>query len=343
MDVTKRITEKVLSQGKARSTAKAYSGWVMRYLAWCQQNRIGKETRAEEACERYLSWLANCQHVSSTTQNQAFSSLCYFYRHVMERPLENVQALRAKRPQTCREALDRSEVLALLNELDGPARLAAELMYGTGMRIGEVAKLRIKDLSFKTQQIHIHGGKGNKSRLIPFPECVHERTQLQVESMRVLWKHDRADGLNGVSLPNALGRKASSWHMDFAWWYLCTSDQYSRSPVDDRMYRHHVDTGHIGRQINQAAKRAGLDKRVTAHWLRHSYTTHILEDNTPIHVAKELLGHDRIETTSTYAHARKDGITSTRSPLADLLANPSEVQQRRVEANEPFKLKVFAG
>lgn len=341
MNITQRITDKVLSQGKARSTAEAYSGWVIRYLEWCKQNHVGKETRAEDACERYLSWLANSRHVSSTTQNQAFASLCYFYKHVLGRPLEGVRALRAKKVQTCRDSLHRDEIAALLNELQGVPRLAAELMYGCGLRIGEVGNLRIKDLNFKNKQIHVHASKGKKSRLVPFPECVHERASIQKESMRVLWKHDMADGLNGVDLPNALGRKASSWHTSFEWYYLFCSDHCSKSPDDGRLYRHHVDTGHLGRQITDAAKRAGIERRVTAHWLRHSNATHLLENNTSIHVVKELLGHEHISTTETYIHAQADGITATKSPLADLV--PKINLGQPAQPYEPFQVCVLSG
>lgn len=146
-----QIEQKVRSQGKAESTADAYWGWVNRYLQFCKANGIGKETRAEEAVTKFLSRLANLADVSANTQNQAFSALCYFYGVVNNRPLVDVSALRAKRPDRIRDVLDQSEVVALFNELSGVALLTARMMYASGFRIGEVAKIRIKDISFERE------------------------------------------------------------------------------------------------------------------------------------------------------------------------------------------------
>lgn len=167
--------------------------------------------------------------------------------------------------------------------------------------------------------------------------------------MRVLHSHDVAEGLNGVSLPYAWGRKSPSSHMSFAWWYLFTADDYSKCPHTGKLYRHHRDMGNIARQIKQAVERAGIDKRITSHCLRHSFATHSLESGVPIHVIQALMGHTSIETTQTYLHVSKDGPTSAKSPieslvqkppLAEMLRNPQPA--RPAQTRWP-QLRVFAG
>lgn len=338
MDFERELRQKIRAQGKADSTANAYWYWVDRFLGYCRKEGIGRETKAEAAVERFLSMLANKENVSANTQNQAFSAICYFFKFVRNRPLVDVSALRAKRPQRVREVLDQSEIVRLFDELHGPALLCARMMYGCNFRIGELGKLRIKDISFERRQIVIRGAKGEKDRIVGFPEVLHDAVSRQIESMRVLWRSDVAEGLNGVSLPKAFGRKSSKAHLEFRWWYLLAADDYSRDPVSGRMLRHHRDMGNIGRQIKDASNRAEIDKRITSHCLRHSFASHSLEQGVPIHVVQKLMGHSDIKTTETYLHVSKDGITASKSPLESLLSNP---QPRKSEKSaEPFKLRV---
>jgi integron integrase len=338
MDLEKRLREKIRAQGKADSTADAYWHWSNRYLAYCRKCGIGKETKAEKAVERFLSHLANEEDVSANTQNQAFASLCYLYREVLNRPLVNVAALRAKRPDRVREVLDQSEIIRLFDELSGVALLCARMMYASSFRIGELGKLRVKDISFERKQIVIRGAKGEKDRYVGFPEVLHEAVERQIESMRVLWRHDVAEGLNGVSLPKAFGRKSPKAHLEFRWYYLFCADDYSRDPITGKLYRHHRDMGNIGRQIKDASNRAEIDKRITSHNLRHSYATHSVEQGVPLHVLQKLMGHTNIETTQTYLHASKDAATAAKSPLETLLANPG--QRKPAKDEKPFTLRV---
>jgi integron integrase len=338
MDIEKRLREKIRAQGKADSTADAYWHWTKRYLDFCSENGIGRETKAEIAVERFLSRLANVDDVSANTQNQSFAALCYLYRDVLDRPLVNVAALRAKRPDRVREVLDQSEILRLFDELSGVGLLCARMMYASSFRIGELGKLRIKDISFERKQIVIRGAKGEKDRMVGFPEVLHEAVERQIESMRVLWRHDIAEGLNGVSLPKAFGRKSPKAHLEFRWFYLLCADDYSRDPITGKMYRHHRDMANIGRQIKEASNRAEIDKRITSHNLRHSFATHSVEQGVPIHVLQKLLGHSNVETTATYLHASKDGVTASKSPLETLLANPG--QRKPSKDEKPFTLRV---
>lgn len=340
----KMLREKIRAQGKEQSTADVYWHWWQKYVEFLRENRIGKETRAESAVERFLSRLANLGNVSSNTQNQAFSALCYVYRNCLNRPLVDVSALRAKAPQRVRDVVDQSEIIAMFDQLNGPALLAARMMYASSFRIGELAKIRIKDISFERKQIVVHAGKGKKDRVVGFTDVLHDAVRRQIDSMRVLWRNDVADGLNGVSLPDAWGRKSPKSRLDFSWWYLFASDDYSRCPIDGKLYRHHRCMDHIGRQINQAAIKSGCSKRITSHCLRHSFATHSLENGVPIHVIQRLMGHTDIKTTETYLHVTKDGATAAKSPLESLLSSPVTVREAsHPESNTKPSLKLFVG
>lgn len=343
MDIEKMIREKIRSQGKADGTADAYVGWVDRYLKFCIKNGIKKgEMPAERAVEKFLTMLANDRDVSANTQNQAFSGLCYFYRHVLKRPLENVAALRAKRPDRIRDIADQSEIIAMLDELHGVANLVAQMIYGCSFRIGEVGRLRVRDISKPRKQIIIRSAKGEKDRVVGYPTELHDAVDRQIESMRVLWKHDVADRLNGVSLPKAYGRKSPRSHLEFSWYYLLCADEYSKCPVSGRLLRHHRHMGNIGRQIKEASLRAGIPKNITSHCLRHSHATHSLEQGVPLHHVQARMGHNDMETTERYLHASVGGVTAAKSPLESLLANPGRAKnsEKSSQSSQPFKLRV---
>lgn len=345
MKLEEQLRRKVRSQAKADSTADAYWYWTERFLRFAKDKRgqwVDPKEMGKRQVEIFLSHLANNENVSANTQNQAFSALCYLYRHVLVQPLEGVSSLRAKAPQRIRDVLDQSELVALFEGLSGVALLVARMMYASGFRIGEVGRLRIKDLSFERHQIVIHGAKGEKDRLVGFPDSIHDQVRRQIESMEVLWRHDVADGLNGVSLPRAYGRKCPSAHLDFAWWYLFAADSYSKCPASGRLLRHHRDMAHIGRQISYASKRAGIRKKISSHCLRHSFGTHSVESGVPVHFVQKLMGHVDIRTTEGYLHASKDGATAAKSPLESLLANPQARQHQRDSEITP-SLKIYAG
>lgn len=343
------LREMIRAQGKADSTADCYWDWSSKFLRWVY-GRDGLWVHPRELgradVEAYLSWLANDRRISSTTQNQAFSALCYLYRWVVKVPIEDCSALRSKVPSGVREILDQDELRMLFDELHGPALLCAHMMYGANFRIGELGRLRIKDISFHRSQITIHEAKGKKGRIVQFSESLHDSVRRQIESMRVLWKHDCEDGLNGVSLPNAFGRKSPKSHTEFAWFYLFCADDYSKCPHTGKLFRHHRDMDNIGRSIKNAAVRTGGSKRITSHCLRHSWCTHSLEAGVPPHVVQALMGHASLETTMSYAHVSKNGITSAKSPLESLLASPSVVRDSRevqARANEKTTLRLFVG
>lgn len=334
MKLKEQLYRKVRSQGKAESTADAYWGWIERFLRFARDKRgqwVHPSEMGERQVEIWLSHLANDQHVSAATQNQAFSALCYMYRHVLEKPLENVSALRAKAPQTIREVIDESEMVRLFEHLDGIALLTARMMYASSFRIGEVGRIRLKDISFERCQIAVRNSKGEKDRVVGFPAILHDDVRRQVESAKVLWRADKSQGLNGVSLPSAFGRKSPSARLSLAWWYFLPAANYSRCKRTGGYYRHHVHMGHIARQIKQAAELAEIPKRITSHCIRHSFATHSLENGVPIHVVQKLMGHTDIATTESYLHVCKDGVSSAKSPLESLASSLANPQPRKTD------------
>jgi integron integrase len=328
-----QMLHRIRATGRSESTFKSYWFWCEKFFRFVRQ-RTGrwkhpKECGREEV-EAWLSSLANGKEwVSKNTQNLALQSVCYLYREVLKQPLENVDALRSKRPEHVREVVDQSELLKLFAAMRGVELLAAQMMYGCGLRIGDVVKIRIKDISFERSQIHIHSGKGDKSRYVAFPSCLHEQVRKQIESMRVLHADDVRQGLSGVSLPDGFGRKSPKAHMEFAWWYLFSSDKYSRCPRSGNLYRHHRDKSHIGTLIKQAVRRAGIDKRITSHCLRHSWATHSNEMGVDIRTIQVLLGHSDIRTTEIYVHANQHKASASRNPLEELTSQIVSIPFRR--------------
>jgi integron integrase len=341
MKLEQMLRESIRMQGKSSKTADVYWMWCKRFLLFARDKRgawVHPSELRERHVEVWLKHIANVDDVSANTQNQAFSALCYLYRHVLKQPLENVSAFRAKRPDRVRDVLDQEELVQLFDQLTGIPLLVARMMYASSFRIGEVGDLRIKDISFQRRQIVVRGGKGEKDRIVGFPAILHEDVQRQIEAVRLIWQADVARKQNGVSLPHRFGIKSPRSRLDFAWYYFLPSDHYSRCPHTGTMYRHHIDMGNVARRIKEAALRCGFAKRVTSHVLRHSFATHSLENGVPIHVVQRLMGHTSIETTQGYLHMAKDGVSAAKSPLEQLLANPP---QREKPADEtPAKFRV---
>lgn len=319
-----QMLHRIRATGLSDETFKTYWYWCEQYIQFLKRNSNdfrSTSITSREKVERWLSQMANGREwVSKNTQNLALQSVCYLYRHILKQPLDGVDALRSKRPDNVREVVDQADILKLFNSMRGVEQLAAMMMYGcSGLRIGDVVKIRVKDVSFERKQIHIHSGKGDKSRYVAFPECLHERVRKQIESMRVVWQDDVRQGLNGVSLPDGFGRKCKSAHLDFAWWYLFASDNYSRCPRSGILYRHHRDKSHLGRLIKDGVAKAGLNKRITSHCLRHSAATHANEMGVDIRTIQVLMGHSDIRTTEGYVHANKNKATASTNPLQVML------------------------
>lgn len=295
-------------------TERAYAGWIKRFVL-ANDKRHPRELGAHEV-ERFLTDLAVRGNVAASTQNQALSALLFLYREVLglELPwMENVT--RAKRPQRLPVVLSRAEVERLLTMIDGEIWPMAALLYGSGMRLMECVRLRVKDVDFERRQITVRDGKGAKDRQVPLPDSVRDRLKTVVERVRILHSQDVAEGHGAVWLPNALSRKYPNAEREFAWQYVFPARSLSVDPRSGAIRRHHVDEAILQRAIKLARTRAGIDKPVTPHVLRHSFATHLLEFGADLRTIQALLGHKDVATTQIYTHVLNRGAGGVLSPL----------------------------
>jgi integron integrase len=254
--------------------------------------------------------------VAPGTQNQALAALLFLYREVLGQQLPWMESVvRAKRPRRAPVVLSREEVTQLLAMLDGQAWLMGALLYGTGMRLMECLRLRVKDVDFARNEICVRNGKGGKDRRVPLPARLRERLADAVARVQVLHAADLRVGLGEIWLPHALARKYPSAAREPGWQYLFPSPHRSIDPVSGRERRHHVDDSVLQRAVKQARVRAGIVKPATCHTLRHSFATHLLEAGHDIRTVQELLGHKDVATTQIYTHVLNRGAGGVLSPL----------------------------
>jgi len=298
----------------SRRTEQAYLGWAKRFIL-ANDKRHPKELGGPEV-QAFLSDLAVNGCVAAATQNQALSAILFLYKEVLGIDLPWMTGVtRAKRSQRVPTVLSRAEVTSLLALMDGRSGLIASVLYGTGMRLMECLRLRVKDLDFGRSEITIRDGKGGKDRRTMLPRSLAEPLQMEIERARVLHGVDLAAGFGEVWLPSALARKYVNAARDFAWQYVFPSVRRSVDPRGGRERRHHFDEAVLSRALKKARAAAGIQKPLSAHTLRHSFATHLLEDGYDIRTIQELLGHADVSTTEIYTHVLNRGGRGVRSPL----------------------------
>ena len=299
----------------ALRTEESYLHWVGRFLGWLE--RCGGDLKAagEAEVRAFLEELAVGRGVAAATQNQAFSALLFFFGEVLKRPLGKVDALRAKRTTRLPVVLSREEVRRLLGGLEGTMSLIGRLLYGTGMRMMEAIRLRVKDVDFDRQQVIVREGKGSKDRVVMLPETLREPLREHLERVRILFHEDRAAGLPGVWLPGAYGVKDPKAGERWEWQWVFPSKSVGKDPRSEVRRRHHVHDNGVGKALGVAVRRAGIAKKITAHTLRHSFATHLLEGGADIRTVQELLGHSDVSTTMIYTHVLSRPGVGVRSPL----------------------------
>ena len=287
--------------------------WIRRYIVF-HGKRHPAEMGAVEVTQ-FLSSLAQQDHVAASTQNQALSALLFLYRQVLqvEMPwLDNV--VRAKRSERLPVVLTREEVRAVIRELQGPPRLMAILLYGAGLRLLECARLRMKDVDFATNQIIVRAGKGDRDRVTMLPAVVRTDLVRHVEMVRRQHEADLRHGAGWVELPWALARKYPNAGREWAWQWVFPATRIYVDRETGQRRRHHLHESVLQRAVKEAVRRAGIAKRATCHTFRHSFATHLLEDNHDIRTVQELLGHRDVSTTMIYTHVLNRGPGGVRSP-----------------------------
>jgi integron integrase len=295
-------------------TERAYVAWIRRFI-FANDKRHPRDMGAVEV-ERFLSSLAVEGQVAAGTQNQALSALLFLYREVLGIELPWMETIvRAKRPQRVPVVLSRDEVARLLALMEGRHALMASLLYGSGLRLMECVRLRVKDVDFARHEICVRDGKGGKDRHVPLPTRLNGALVQQVERVRVIHEQDLIAGRGAAWLPYALARKYPSASRELGWQYVFPATNLSRDPRSSEWRRHHIDESSLQRAVRAARLRAGIMKPATCHTLRHSFATHLLESGHDIRTIQDLLGHKDVTTTQIYTHVLNRGGLGVLSPL----------------------------
>ncbi len=266
--------------------------------------------------EAFLTHLAVNQNVAASTQNQALSALLFLYRVVLKQELDStIDAVRAKKPKRLPTVLSKDEVHKVIGFLSGTHPLMVKVLYGSGLRLMECLRLRVKDLDFSQQQIIVRDGKGQKDRVTMLPESLVPLLQEHVRHVRHIHEEDLSKGYGSVYLPFALERKYPNASREWLWQYVFPASRLSTDPRTGAEHRHHVHESGLQKAVRKAAFKAGIDKRITCHTFRHCFATHLLEAGYDIRTLQELLGHKDVKTTMIYTHVLNKGPLAVRSPL----------------------------
>ncbi len=309
-----RMVTEIRARGYAYRTEESYEQWMVRFIVFC--NGASPEKTGADHVAKYLHELVVSGNVSASTQNQALNALIFLYKHVLHAPLGQLENFaRSKRKKIVPVVMSRREVKSLLNELDGWQQDVASLLYGTGMRVMEALTLRVKDVDFEYDRIHVCQAKGKKDRFVPLPKSLAPGLKLQVQTVAELHQQDLEAGFGETLIPEALARKYPGAPKELRWQFLYPSGRLSIDPRSGVVRRHHMHESGLQRAVKKAAGRSGIRKRVGCHTFRHSFATHLLESNHDIRTVQELLGHSDVSTTMIYTHVLNRPGVSVTSPL----------------------------
>jgi integron integrase len=295
-------------------TEEAYRNWIKRFILF-HQKQHPRDLDAE-AVRIFLTHLAVNERVAASTQNQAFNALLFLYKQVLRAGALNIEGVeRARHSRKLPIVFTKAEASTVIAQMKGGRRLIAGLLYGSGLRLMEAVRLRVKDLDFSRDEITVRDGKGEKDRVTMLPLALKHRLTMQIEAVQKLHKQDLKRGFGDVYLPYALDRKYKNAPKEFAWQYVFPAEKLSIDPRSGKMRRHHVAEQNVQRAVKAALRAAGVRKNGSCHSFRHSFATHLLEDGYDIRTVQELLGHKDVRTTMIYTHVLNKGGRGVRSPL----------------------------
>ncbi|MDR3413799.1 MAG: integron integrase [Formivibrio sp.] len=298
-------------------TEQAYLGWIKRYIIFHNKRHPAGMGKVE--VEAFLSHLATDRNVAAATQGQgqALAAILFLYQEVLEQELPWLDDItRAKRPARLPSVLRQDEVMDLIRRVDDPElSLIVRLLYGTGMRLLECLRLRVKDVDLVRREIVVREGKGNKDRVTMVPQSLVDLLRARLAQRKLLHDDDLAQGRGEVWLPDALAAKYPNAGKQFGWQYVFPAAGFSADPRSGAVRRQHVDEKRVQRAVKKAAEAAGIAKLVSPHTLRHSFATHLLEGGYDIRTVQELLGHKDVSTTMIYTHVLNKGGRGVQSPL----------------------------
>ena len=309
------MREKMRVMHYSYKTEQAYVDWAERFIRFHGIRHPAEMGRAE--VEAFLTDLAIRRGVSASTQNQALHALLYMYEHVVGVKLEHVQPLRAKKSVHVPSVLSQEEVARILGRLDGVYYIIGRLLYGSGMRLMECMRLRVKDLNFDLRTVTVRDTKSNRDRVTVLPSSTVEPLRTHLERVSIQHREDLRRGFGSVEMPGALAQKYPNAQYEWGWQYVFPASKLSTDPRSGVVRRHHLFETSVQKAVRAAAKAAGIEKPCGPHTLRHSFATHLLQNGYDIRKIQELLGHQDVKTTMIYTHVGNVG-AGVKSP-ADML------------------------
>lgn len=309
-----QVSEALRTKHYAYRTEETYVDWIKRYILF-HKKRHPNEMGAEEIRE-FIAYLATERKVATSTQNQALSAILFLYRIVLQQEITlSPELINPSRPKRLPTVLTHAEAMTVINHMRGIPRLMAKIIYGSGLRLMECMRLRVKDIDFENHQIIVRGGKGDDDRFTVLPDPAAAEIKHILRDVKALHDKDLREGYGETILPNALGIKYKNAGKDWNWQFIFPASQRSMDPTSAMIRRHHLDESVLQKAIHNAAQLAKIDKPVTAHTFRHSFATQLLQNNYDIRTIQELLGHKDVKTTMKYTHVLQRGGLAVKSPL----------------------------
>jgi integron integrase len=313
-----RVREAIRARHYSLRTEEAYVAWIRRYIFFHKKRHPAE--MGEPEINAFLTDLAVNGRVAASTQNQALCALLFLYRHVLDKPFPDLEELvRAKKPKRLPTVMTRDEVRRVLGQMSGTNRVIATLLYGSGMRLLECLRLRVKDVEFSFNRITVRDAKGQKDRYVPLPLTLRPALVTWLAQVKRLHDADLASGFGSVYMPSALSKKYPAAEREWGWQWLFPAPGRSADPRSGQVRRHHLHERIVQRAVYEAVRAANIKKPVSCHTFRHSFATHLLEAGHDIRTVQELLGHSHVNTTMIYTHVlNRSGGRGVRSP-ADAL------------------------
>ena len=298
-------------------TEEAYTQWAARFFAF--HNTIDIKDLDGQHVVAYLEYLVLVKNVAVSTQKQCLNAIVFYFRYVLEKDLGSIgEFVKSKKPKRLPTVLTKDETRLYINELTGVYQVMAKLLYGSGLRLMECVRLRVKDVDFGYRQIIVRDGKGMKDRVVPLPDTLIVDLKRQIESARLLHDKDLGAGHGMVYLPFALAEKYANAPTEFKWQYVFPSTRLSVDPRSGKVRRHHIHESGLQNHIKKVSDKLAVNKQVNCHTFRHSFATHLLESGADIRTVQELLGHSDVSTTMIYTHVLNQGGLGVLSPLDHL-------------------------
>ncbi len=295
-------------------TEQTYFDWCKRYILY--HNKRHPAEMGVPEIQAFITHLATERNVAASTQNQALSAILFLYRNVLLKKIEfPTDVLRAKKPDRLPTVISKTEALTVIQRMNGIPKLMTQLLFGSGLRLMECLRLRIKDVDFANRQIIVRDGKGESDRSVPLPESITPALKEHIQNVKRIHQTDLKEGYGEVRLPYALERKYPNANREPAWQYVFPASQRSRDPQTGKTMRHHLNESVLQRAIKQAVRATKIDKSISPHTFRHSFATHLLQNGYDIRTIQELLGHKDVKTTMIYTHVLQLGGLAVKSPL----------------------------